>query len=590
MPPKLPQPSASCGQAHCCDCESAVSSLRSSHRSWKYAQVDQPAEHLDRRALRADTRAADHALDDDEVARRARRRCARPTRSGARRAGRAPRARGRGRIDLDQREPGRLARRVERVAERGVALVQTRGSRASRSRCRGRAPCAPPGTPTATGARACRAPSVTSFRQSFARRSSRIAAAEVAGRDQPRRLLDLVRGELEPELRRLVHRLEEQLVAVHPLVGASSAARAARRCGGSARSRSRPRRAGAASRTRSSVTASSRSRRRSSAAGRASGTPPSGGHEPRVLHVEARRPSGRDRVRVHREDHVLERSSVSSPSPIFGNSIIVIPIEWPVTWPSVKPRSTKPFETARVHVVRGRAVVQRARAPRRSTPRRPPSSAATRRSARPGRSRARPRPSGRPTPATSSDGSTMSVAPNGREPGDLELRQRGAVLARRAPCPSSCGRSPARRSSSSHGASISRSVLARRELLEEHPEALGVDAHALAHRLELEARSSRRARGRTRRPTRRARRAVSSAVKSRTGHHVVEPEDADALAAHAVGEPLAGAVDEHLLVDPRRPVLARRRSPRAGRRSPGRPRAAAARRRSGARSRSRTCR
>ncbi len=40
-------------------------------------------------------------------------------------------------------------------------------------------------------------------------------------------------------------------------------------------------------------------------------------------------------------------STVSSASPIFGNSIIVIPIEWPVTWPRVKPRSRKPFATAR---------------------------------------------------------------------------------------------------------------------------------------------------------------------------------------------------------------------------------------------------
>ena len=39
-------------------------------------------------------------------------------------------------------------------------------------------------------------------------------------------------------------------------------------------------------------------------------------------------------------------------------------------------------------------------------------------------------------------------------------------------------------------------------------------------------------------------------------HHVVEAVDADALAAHLIGEPLAGAVDEHLLVDPRRAVLA----------------------------------
>ena len=40
------------------------------------------------------------------------------------------------------------------------------------------------------------------------------------------------------------------------------------------------------------------------------------------------------------------------------------------------------------------------------------------------------------------------------------------------------------------------------------------------------------------------------------GHHVVEPVDADALAADLVGDPVARPVDEHLLVDPRRPVLA----------------------------------
>src|SRR5580765_2608861 len=40
------------------------------------------------------------------------------------------------------------------------------------------------------------------------------------------------------------------------------------------------------------------------------------------------------------------------------------------------------------------------------------------------------------------------------------------------------------------------------------------------------------------------------------GHHVIEPVDADALAAHAVCEPVARGVDEHLVLDPRRTVLA----------------------------------
>jgi hypothetical protein len=44
-------------------------------------------------------------------------------------------------------------------------------------------------------------------------------AGEVARLDQPRRLLHLHPRVLEPQLRRLVDGLEEELVAVHPLVG-----------------------------------------------------------------------------------------------------------------------------------------------------------------------------------------------------------------------------------------------------------------------------------------------------------------------------------------------------------------------------------
>ena len=46
------------------------------------------------------------------------------------------------------------------------------------------------------------------------------------------------------------------------------------------------------------------------------------------------------------ETTMFSRSSTSLPSPTRGYSIIVIPIEWPVTCPSLKPRSVKPFETA----------------------------------------------------------------------------------------------------------------------------------------------------------------------------------------------------------------------------------------------------
>ena len=43
---------------------------------------------------------------------------------------------------------------------------------------------------------------------------------------------------------------------------------------------------------------------------------------------------------------MFSSSTASEPSPTFGNSIIVIPIEWPVTWPRWYPRSLNPFETA----------------------------------------------------------------------------------------------------------------------------------------------------------------------------------------------------------------------------------------------------
>ena len=52
---------------------------------------------------------------------------------------------------------------------------------------------------------------------------------------------------------------------------------------------------------------------------------------------------------------MFSRSSNSLPSPTRGNSIIVIPIEWPVTWPSVKPRSRNALRDGRVDVVRGGA-------------------------------------------------------------------------------------------------------------------------------------------------------------------------------------------------------------------------------------------
>ena len=178
------------------------------------------------------------------------------------------------------------------------------------------------------------------------------------------------------------------------------------------------------------------------------------------------------------------RSSVSSPSPIFGNSIIVIPIEWPVTWPSVKPRSRKPFATARWtscavapsrsaaargvevllvglhHLLRLVARLAGADRARDLDPV----------AARPGDLERRQHHVGRPeprAPATLNSGSAEPFSPDEHHVHRLAAAAlRDEVLL-------------ARREHLALGA-------ARRERLEEDPEALDVDAHALAHRVELE--------------------------------------------------------------------------------------------------------
>ena len=98
-------------------------------------------------------------------------------------------------------------------------------------------------------------------------------------------------------------------------------------------------------------------------------------------------------------------------------------------------------------------------------------------------------------------------------------------------------------------------ALAGREVLEEDPEALGVDADAVAHRLELELALDGTRVIELDVPRHDLRGAVQRAIVAH-GHHVVEAVDADALAPNLVGEPFARRVDEDLLVDPRRSVLA----------------------------------
>ena len=120
--------------------------------------VDQPAEHLDGRALRADDGVADHARDDlvvpdpPEVD---------PLVPFDQRLGElverlvlAPAY-----VHVRKRQPGLLPQRVEGHSERRRHAPNLAPARASRSRCRGRAPCGSPGTPTGTSARACRAAS-----------------------------------------------------------------------------------------------------------------------------------------------------------------------------------------------------------------------------------------------------------------------------------------------------------------------------------------------------------------------------------------------------------------------------------------------
>ncbi len=137
---------------------------------------------------------------------------------------------------------------------------------------------------------------------------------------------------------------------------------------------------------------------------------------------------------------------------------------------------------------------------------------------------------------------------------DLELRQRGAVLAdehhvhRQPPAPLRHEPFLARRED-----------LALRlpdgEVLEKDPEALGVDPNAVAHRLELELALHRPCVVEATVPRDDLGRALERAVIA-DRHHVVEAVDADALPLDAVREPVAGPVDEELLADPGRAVLA----------------------------------
>ena len=95
----------------------------------------------------------------------------------------------------------------------------------------------------------------------------------------------------------------------------------------------------------------------------------------------------------------------------------------------------------------------------------------------------------------------------------------------------------------------------RLEALEEDPEAFRVDAHAVAHGRELELGLDHARVVERDVPADELARARKGGVVAHR-HHVVHPVDADAPAAHPLREPVAGTVDELLLVDPGRAVLA----------------------------------
>ena len=191
-------------------------------------------------------------------------------------------------------------------------------------------------------------------------------------------------------------------------------------------------------------------------------------------------------MRVHREDHVLAQHGLVAladlreldhrhPDRVAGD---VAELEAAVE---------EALGDRAVDVVRGRAVAEGVRAPRRSTPRRPPSSRCDSSLGSPGQIARE----------------TSTQCPPG--PGDLERGQHHVGRARRGRVPAILNSGSAEPFSPDehHVHRLAAAALARRstprtapgsrarvrpgrERLEEDPEALGVDPDAVADRLELE--------------------------------------------------------------------------------------------------------
>ena len=186
----LQQPDGFLLQAHW-SCEQGRELVADAPQLREEDVLDQPAEHLHGRALRADDRVADHAGDDLVVPDPPEVDPLVAARSRPRRAGTAPRAPAPGR--RRPRARGRPARGAREKPGRPAARPgAARASRASRSRCRGRAPCGSPGTPTGD------------ICSSMSSCVGRVAEAERRPAEQAQRRCDLVRAadEQSPPRRR----------------------------------------------------------------------------------------------------------------------------------------------------------------------------------------------------------------------------------------------------------------------------------------------------------------------------------------------------------------------------------------------------
>ena len=201
-------------------CDRAVSSFRTCPELREEDGLDEPAEHLDGRPLRADDAVADHAGDDAVVADAP---LLAPLVELDERLGEPVQRVVLAPLDVERRRargPPSRRRAWNACAEARQRGAQRCASRASRSRSRARAPCGSPGTPTGESSSSMSSWSVTNRRQRSGRRSRRAASATSPSSASRAASSTSLVASFSQSSDGLVDDLEEQLVAVHPLVGA----------------------------------------------------------------------------------------------------------------------------------------------------------------------------------------------------------------------------------------------------------------------------------------------------------------------------------------------------------------------------------